>query len=353
MVIYAIGTWIYRFLLYLSIAVLVYYKFTKILGIILFFVEIWWFIIQPLYREMMNVYSKRKLMNFKMAGFVLAICVCSVLFYVSFPFPRFIYSPSIAELAEKQNIYTASAGVIKNFELEVGQSVQKGDIIAVTYSRDNEASLKMLALEKEKLAKRLFVASLQEEKVALLGEIQDQIAQAEDQIKLINEENNQNVLTAYEDGQIYDINRDLHNGLTVPEGTVICLIALSDKKQITAYVKEQFIGNLDLDHEVYFYPYNGSSKKVGTITSINPLSSKELKHASLSSLYGGDIESIQDGYGRINLIESYYEVTVKIDESSNLEHGISGELRIRTKPFSLVKSWTRNVMHILLKETNF
>ena len=51
-ILYAIGTWIYRFFLFLGIAVLVYYFAFKVLGIILFIVEILWFILLPVYKEL-------------------------------------------------------------------------------------------------------------------------------------------------------------------------------------------------------------------------------------------------------------------------------------------------------------
>ena len=47
LLIYAYGTWIYRFLLFLGIALLVYHFFFKALGLVLFFIEIVWLIARP------------------------------------------------------------------------------------------------------------------------------------------------------------------------------------------------------------------------------------------------------------------------------------------------------------------
>lgn len=58
-IIYAILTWIYRFFLFLGIAVLVYYFAFKVLGIILFLVEIVWFILLPIYNELKIWWSKK------------------------------------------------------------------------------------------------------------------------------------------------------------------------------------------------------------------------------------------------------------------------------------------------------
>ena len=51
MISYSLYAWTYRFFLYLGIAVLVYYSFTKTIGIILFCLEIMVFIVQPIIEE--------------------------------------------------------------------------------------------------------------------------------------------------------------------------------------------------------------------------------------------------------------------------------------------------------------
>ena len=50
-IVYAWATWVYRFFLFLGIALLVYHFAFKILGIILFVIEIHWFILLPIIRE--------------------------------------------------------------------------------------------------------------------------------------------------------------------------------------------------------------------------------------------------------------------------------------------------------------
>ncbi len=51
MVAFALLTWVVRFTVFLGIALLVYHFFFKLLGVLLFAVEIWWFILRPVWRE--------------------------------------------------------------------------------------------------------------------------------------------------------------------------------------------------------------------------------------------------------------------------------------------------------------
>ena len=49
---FALLTWVYRFTVFIGIALLVYHFFIKLVGILLFGVELWWFIVRPVWREL-------------------------------------------------------------------------------------------------------------------------------------------------------------------------------------------------------------------------------------------------------------------------------------------------------------
>src|SRR5690606_27857682 len=64
LLIYAYGTWIYRFFLFLGIALLVYHLFFKLLGIFLMIVELVWFIGMPMFREFREWFRRRQAIRF-------------------------------------------------------------------------------------------------------------------------------------------------------------------------------------------------------------------------------------------------------------------------------------------------
>ena len=59
MIAYAWAMWVYRLVLFTGIAVMVYHHFFKALGIILFLVEILFFICLPIWREFTAWWSRR------------------------------------------------------------------------------------------------------------------------------------------------------------------------------------------------------------------------------------------------------------------------------------------------------
>ena len=59
LVAFALFTWIYRLMVFIGIALLVYYFFFKLLGILLMILELVWFIGKPVMKEL-EVWKKRR-----------------------------------------------------------------------------------------------------------------------------------------------------------------------------------------------------------------------------------------------------------------------------------------------------
>jgi len=57
---YCYFTWVYRFFLFIGIALLVHHLFPKAIGIVLFTVEIIFFIVMPIWRELKNWWSLKR-----------------------------------------------------------------------------------------------------------------------------------------------------------------------------------------------------------------------------------------------------------------------------------------------------
>ncbi len=74
---FALATWIYRLVVFLGIALVVYYFFFKILGIFLMLVEVVWFIAKPVWSELTVWWSRRS--EIKTNRIVLSCCLGAIL----------------------------------------------------------------------------------------------------------------------------------------------------------------------------------------------------------------------------------------------------------------------------------
>jgi len=80
---YAWLTWLYRFFLFIGIALLVYHLAFKVLGIILFIIEIYWFIMAPIVREIKQWWLLKSEIKFNKETKRLLIIIFSILILLS------------------------------------------------------------------------------------------------------------------------------------------------------------------------------------------------------------------------------------------------------------------------------
>ncbi|MFY9094766.1 peptidase M50, partial [Aliarcobacter butzleri] len=121
-IVYAIGTWIYRFFLFLGIAVLVYYYAFKVLGIILFLVEIVWFLLLPIYKELKVWWSKKSQLEFNKRNKISLAVFLIIVFLIFIPWNTNIKMPAIIESKNYFEFYPSENGYIEEIYFNSGEN---------------------------------------------------------------------------------------------------------------------------------------------------------------------------------------------------------------------------------------
>ena len=129
LIFYAWSTWIYRFFLFIGIALLVYHHAFKVLGIILFVVEILWFIALPIYREMLLWWKMRSEigLSFNFIRTLLFILIIGTLFF--YPWKNYQKIPAILQSENFISIYAPEEAQIKKIHTNEGVKVQENQIL--------------------------------------------------------------------------------------------------------------------------------------------------------------------------------------------------------------------------------
>ena len=129
MVFFAFTVWIYRFFLFFGIALLVYHFFFKMLGMFLFVVEIGWFILFPVAREVKVWAGQREKM--RMNGHVAVSGLVSLVLLTAFFFPwdRTVEAPATLRAERHTVLYTRQAARLETPMPRVGTVVRKGDLL--------------------------------------------------------------------------------------------------------------------------------------------------------------------------------------------------------------------------------
>ena len=119
------ATWIYRFFLFLGIALLVYYFAFKLLGIFLFVVEIVWFILLPIFREMREWWRLRSNIYLSLQ-FVRSILVLGALaFIIFYPWKSSQKTPAIYQSEKFIEIFPPINSQVKDVYITEKQIVKE------------------------------------------------------------------------------------------------------------------------------------------------------------------------------------------------------------------------------------
>ena len=149
---FAWGVWAYRLMLFLGIALVVYEFFFKFLGLILFAVEIGWFIVLPVVGELKIWWSLRGAMRERRRGWLSVgglACVMAALFV---PWSDRISLPAVLESTPHATIYAPAPGRIVELAVKEGRRVGVGDRLVTLESpvleRDMALTRKRIEVER-------------------------------------------------------------------------------------------------------------------------------------------------------------------------------------------------------------
>src|SRR6185437_13578971 len=146
LVAYSIGTWVYRLVLYLGIAVLVYHFFIKVVGIILFIIEIYYFVIGPFINEFRTWLLLKDRFSWNNRTKFTVACAIFIVLLFFLPIRMTITLPGTLSY-DDQFIFAEEDGMINQALPKAGTPVQKGQIITELKSVNLENALDLVILQ--------------------------------------------------------------------------------------------------------------------------------------------------------------------------------------------------------------
>jgi len=145
---FAWATWVYRLVLFLGIAVLVYHAFFKLLGIVLFMVEIIWFVLRPLQTEFKAWQERwpqirsqaRTRRSAAVALLVLGLCVV--------PWPARVTASAVLRPVDVWPVFAPAGARLDALAVAPGEPVPEGATLLVLHVPD-------LGLRRDELSLRV------------------------------------------------------------------------------------------------------------------------------------------------------------------------------------------------------
>ena len=356
LLIYAYSTWIYRFFLFLGIALLVYYFFFKALGIFLFFVEIIWFIALPIATEMANWWRLRKEMTLNKNS-IMSLCGSLFLLGLLFiPWQTNLYLPAIVVADKTKPFYPPENARIDRVLVASGQQVAKGQTLATLSSpellhekavseRKTRLLLTMLDRSSGDISTRQNAPKLRQQLVA-----QRQHSQS------LNEKIDNLKLKAPFDGTITQVSRDLSPEQWINAQHMLFRLVSPGQWQAEAYVTESELYRVNPGQTARFYSDDPDITPFNlTLQEVNSVGNSVMDYEYFSSDRGGPVAVQRNDENQAVPTDGLYRLTLALSPGENIDIDriTPGTIRLNVEGRSIARFVWEDALTVVLKESGF
>lgn len=359
MIIYSIYTWIYRIILYTSIAIFVYLQFTKALGIFLFIVEVAVFIVFPFVSEAWALIKHRQYFHAnRRLKITVAVSLIALVWFV-LPFPHEEYFSGVTVPLVKQGVYVSEGAMITEIFVRRGQEVHKGQMLVQLKSEPLSKAYESIETQIKLLKKEIYVLELHEEDHHFLNTKEAELKHKLAELSVLNEKQQALTLKAEIDGVLYEWDDSIRPGLYVMEGSILGKIGQLNHLKVIGYVPEAQIQGIEVGQKASFKLLNPVVRFYGKISRIYNAPSPFLYYPALASTYKGNlavqpIKKEPRGENKMKLLQRYYEVEIALDSNDYpLRFGQTGTVEVRGPWESKLGNLFRKAKNIIWKESGF
>lgn len=353
MVIYSICTWVYRLVLYTTIAVFIYYSFTKAIGLFLFFLEIGIFIAWPLYSEARIVYLLRKKIKNKRRLYLIAFTSCLLFLWVAIPLPRNEYYSAVTIPHLEQVLYAPYDSIIEKINVKKNQQVSRNEKIIKLSSKKLEIELEGYKIDAKMIEQKIKILGLEDTNFSHIPEKTRELEGILAKSKEIQSKIDELTLTAGFDGKVISWNEDLKANQSVSKDLILGKIADVNQMDVMCFVPESLLNTVSEGQKVEFI-LKGGTHFSGKIEKIHHTRARKLFYPALASIYKGNIPVKEDSNGNLILIDSYFPVEVRLYSSDiTLSYGKVGTILVQGPKRSIFLSLIKNTISIFWRESGF
>lgn len=349
LVAFAIVTWLYRLLLFFGIAVAVYLFFFKLLGIMLFAVEISWFIALPVWRELKHWWARRHDVV-RGRRIVLATASIALLLVLAVPWRTQVHARGVARAEQQLRVYAPYPALLQ--QVHAAGMVQPGDALAVldepdiaARSQGNEASIRGY---QERLAGLMADPSGLTQEAATRQRLSAQF----EQVRAARTEMARLNLQAPFAGRWLDLNPEWRSGQWIGSRELIGVLIDPARWQVDAYANQEEVQRLSVGGSVRFYPEGQPTAIRGRVIAIGTTRVNQLEHPVLSSRYGGPLNTVPRGEALVPA-PALFHVLVQLDDAVPGLKETRGHLQIEAARRSLLAEASTRLFAVLLRESGF
>ena len=358
LILFAWMTWIYRLVLFLGIAALVYHFFIKALGILLFLVEIVWFIAKPLWSEVsVWLIQRQKIIRSPRARWS-ALGALAFLLLSCIPWPIPVRTEGMLQSTHIWPLHVPEASRLQKQLQPESQAVLADVAVFTLDSPSLQAAQTQNDALRTQYSQQRSAAGFDSELRKDWQVLEERTAQANAQQLAVETEAHRYRLSASGNGVLRDVDPDIRAGEWFARNELLGRVVAPEKYEVLAYVEEADIKRINVGDSAFFVQSSGVGSTLNlTVRSIDQDASRLLSEPALSTLAGGNIQ-VRTMQGALHPERPIYRVVLDVAQSlpeggEILQHRWRGKVSIRGSWEAPAAQFVKTAASVFWREAGF
>ena len=350
---FALTTWLYRLVVFVTIAFFVYHYFFKLLGIFLMVVELVWFVIRPFYSE--GVALSRRWRELRPRWTLLfAVSLLAGLAGWAWLLAYSISSPALMTARNEYFIQSPSSGLLVQMGVKDGQSTAAGGELAVVVSPEALLRRDTAVISRNALIEELQRTAANTQSRERIHAIESQLAGTRASEHLSAKESELLRLRAPGEGVVRDLLADAVPGRWVRTRELMMRVVSEDDGIIHAYVDESSMHRLREGVRATFYPEDLNLLPVqGRVVEIDTAAARVLPSAILSASHGGTVATLSSRAGELLFHDVHYRVRIEPDVKTPVPRVLRGTVYIEGDSLKALMVMPQRMARAVVRELGF
>lgn len=359
MITFAWLTWLYRLVLFLGIAVVVYHYFFKLLGVLLFGVEIVWFVLSPIRSELRAWAERWPAIRARRRGRLSAGVAAGLLLLTLVPWPGRVGVSALLRPAEVWPIYAPSGSRVEALPFKEGERVAQGSVLIQLHAPDLEVRRKSQLAKVEGLRWEAAHAGLDADSRMHLLVSDEALSTAQAELASLDTELLNYAPRAPFSGQLRDLDPDLQAGQWISRKERVGLLVKDDGRWIVeTWLDEDAVQRVRVgDKAIFITDAADDVVRDLQVATIDRDATRTLPRGELAAQSGGHVLT-REKSGQAIPERAVYRVTLTLDTTEQpsqapLEHSLRGQLTIHARWEAPGWRYLRQAIAVLLRELGF
>ncbi|WP_428628502.1 HlyD family efflux transporter periplasmic adaptor subunit [Sphingopyxis sp.] len=336
LVVYAWATWIYRFILFLGIALLVYHLFFKLLGIILFVVEMAVFLVRPIWSEINEWRLRRGRILASPRGRLLVFGLGGLVLLGFLPLDRHVSAPAVMGPIAAVPIVAGDPARVERVLVRNGQRVAKGAPLIELIAPDIDVAAAQSRLRIAGIEAQLARGAADAEDLSERAVLERELLAEGNKLAGFDRRSARLVLRAPIAGVVTDLDTQAPRGRWLGGAEVLARVVTPNDYDVQSFVRESDISRIEDGALAHFVPDDPVlASRVAKLMEKSASAVQHMDQPILASTQGGPIAVNEDAGKTLRPREALYRLRFVATPGAGSLRPVRGSISIDAQSQSL------------------